>query len=336
MSAWAAKRRHHVDAVRWRNALAQRDAVRGKGVSLNICCHAPQKGNEMKYAVFTVGLPDLTPEQAVTTLRELGYDGVEWRVTDQSPANDGTPGFWAGNRCTWPFSSFIEDAPRIAAVTKQAGLDMPSVGTYVTCQDLDSVERAMQGTVRLGAPQLRVAVLKYDGSESYLKVRDRALAQYRGVAELARHYNVRALIELHHGTLIPSASAAASFVYNFDPRDVGVIHDAGNMVYEGYEQYRLGLEVLGPYLAHVHLKNANWQPIGTRRDGSTEWRAGWVPINKGIVDLEALFRALHGVRYDGWISFEDFSTEQPLRDRLRDNLMYIKRVVQSVAEAERR
>jgi sugar phosphate isomerase/epimerase len=257
---------------------------------------------------------------------------VEWRVTDQAAASDGTPGFWAGNRCTWPLSSLIEDAPRIAALAAQAGLDMPSVGTYVTCDDLAAVEHAMQGVAKLGAPQLRVNVPKYDGSESYLKARDRALAQYHEVAGLARQYQLRALIELHHGSLIPSASAAATFLRSFDPRYVGVIHDAGNMIYEGYEHYRLGLEVLGPYLAHVHLKNADWQPVGNRPDGSTEWRAGWAPLSKGVVDMTTLFRALRMVSYEGWLSFEDFSTEQPLGERLRDNLLYVQRVAQSVAE----
>ncbi len=287
----------------------------------------------MKYAVFTVGLPELTPEQAVIALREQGYDGVEWRVTDQPPASGDTPGFWAGNRCTWPLSSFFDDAPRIAALTAQAGLEMPSVGTYVPCEDLSTVERAMQGVARLGAPQLRVNVPKYDGSQSYLKARDRAQVCYREVEDLARQYNVRALIELHHGSLFPSASAAATFLHTFDPRYVGAIHDAGNMVHEGYEHYRLGLEVLGPYLAHVHLKNANWQPFGVRSDGSTGWRAEWAPLTKGMVDIAALFRALYTVGYDGWVSFEDFSTEQPLNDRLRDNLAYVKHAAERVAKA---
>lgn len=288
----------------------------------------------MKYAVFTVGLPELTPDQAVTTLRDLGYDGIEWRVTDQQPATAGVPGFWVGNRCTWPLSSFSEDAPRIAALTAEAKLDMPSVGTYVACDDLAAVERAMQGVVRLGAPQLRVNVPKYDNSASYLKQLDRAVMQYREVAELARQYNVRALIELHHGSLLPSASATAAFLAHFDPRYVGAIHDAGNMVHEGHEQYRLGLEVLGPYLAHVHLKNARWQSVGTRPDGSTAWAASWAPIASGVVDIKELFRALQIVGYDGWVSFEDFSTEQPLADRLRDNLAYVRRIADSVAEVE--
>lgn len=283
----------------------------------------------MQFAIFTVGLPDYTPEEAVNVLRELGYDGIEWRVTDQSPSVDGAPGFWAGNRCTWPLSSFVEDAPRIRALTEQAGLAMPSVGTYVTCEDLPAVERAMQGAADLGAPQLRVNVPRYDGSTSYLKLRDRSLGQYREVAELARRYGVRALIEMHHGSLTASASAATAFLTGFDPRYVGVIHDAGNMVYEGYEQYRLGLEVLGPYLGHVHLKNAVWQVVGARADGSAEWRATWAPIAKGIVDMASLLQALRAVGYDGWVSFEDFSTDQPLRERIRDNLAYVKQVLQS-------
>src|SRR5262245_56099018 len=287
----------------------------------------------MQFAIFTVGLPDYTPEEAVNVLHELGYDGIEWRVTDQGPSADGTPGFWAGNRCTWPLSSFVEDAPRIRALTEQAGLMMPSVGTYMTCKDLQAVERAMQATARLGAPQLRVNVPTYDGSTSYLQLRDRSLAQYREVAELAKQYGVRALIEMHHGSLTSSASAAAAFLAGFDPRYVGVIHDAGNMVYEGYEQYRLGLEALGPYLGHVHLKNTAWRVVGPRPDGSTEWRATWAPIVKGIVDMASLFQALRAVGYDGWVSFEDFSTEQPLRERLRDNLAYVKQVVQRVAGA---
>ena len=285
----------------------------------------------MRFAVFTVGLPEFTPEEAVAELREIGYDGVEWRVTDQQPSADGQPGFWAGNHCTLPLASFVEDAPRIRTLTEEAGLAMPVVGAYATCQDLPAVERVMQGAAALGASAVRVNVPKYDGSAPYLRLRDRALSEYREVAELAKQYGVRALVEIHHGNLTPSASAAAAFLGNFDPRYVGATHDAGNMVHEGYEQYRLGLEVLGPYLAHVHLKNARWEAVGTRPDGSTEWRASWAPITKGVVDMAALFRALRAVGYDGWVSFEDFSTEQPLRQRIRDNLAYIKQVAAGVA-----
>ena len=47
--------------------------------------------------------------------------------------------------------------------------------------------------------------------------------------------------------------------------------------------------------------------------------------------MAALFRGLRAVGYDGWVSFEDFSTEQPLRQRIRDNLAYIKQVAAGVS-----
>jgi sugar phosphate isomerase/epimerase len=289
----------------------------------------------MRFAVFTVSLPEFTPEEAVRELKDAGYDGVEWRVTDD-PLMSGSGrtvaghgpvvNFWSGNRCTLPLTTLIEDAPRVRAMTGAAGLAMPSVGTYVSCEELDQVDHAMQGVKALGAPALRVRVPNYDGVTPYMPLRDRALAQYREVEALARQHGLKAMIEMHMNNIVPSASACAAFVRHFDPRYVGIIHDCGNMVYEGYEQYRLGLEVLGPYLAHVHVKNAKWETVGARADGSAEWRATFAPIKTGIVDLRRLFDALVAVGYDGWVAFEDFSTEAPLSQRIRDNLGYIKAV----------
>jgi sugar phosphate isomerase/epimerase len=94
------------------------------------------------------------------------------------------------------------------------------------------------------------------------------------------------------------------------------------MVYEGYERYRMGLEVLGPYLAHVHLKSALWSRTGE------QWTPMFAPLRDGIVDVRALLDALGAVGYDDWISFEDFSTAQPQLDRTRDNLRYAREVVE--------
>ncbi len=37
----------------------------------------------MRFAVFTVGLPEFTPEEAVAELHEIGYDG--WSRSRTSP-----------------------------------------------------------------------------------------------------------------------------------------------------------------------------------------------------------------------------------------------------------
>ncbi len=285
----------------------------------------------MRYSVFTVSTPEWDPPTAVQKLAALGYDGVEWRVTDQQPSSDGKAGFWSGNLCTWPLRTLLDDAPRMRQLTREAGLEIACLGTYVTCTDLESVEIAMQGAVAAGASCLRVNVPGYDGKSSYRQLREAARDRYREVEAMARRFGVKALIELHMGNILPSASAAAWFLEGFDPDYVGVIHDAGNMVYEGFENYRLGMEALGPFLAHVHLKNARWDCLGLREDGSARWQPSFAALRDGVVDVEALFTALHCVGYNGWISFEDFSTDMPLGERVRDNLEYAQRVAARVA-----
>ena len=279
----------------------------------------------MKFAVFTVSTPTYSPEEAVVKLKEIGYDGIEWRVVDEAPYA-GPPDFWKGNRCTLPFSTLLDDAPRIRRLAVDAGLDVPAIATYVKCDDPDAADLAMRGALALGVSQLRIQVPGYSADQPFHSMWDTAREQYKTIATLAAKHGVRALIELHHRTICPSASSARLFLDGFDPAHVGVIHDAGNMVHEGFENYRLGLEILGPYLAHIHLKNARWFPRRYLPNRSVEWQADWAAVHKGIADVRALFRALHAVDYDGWVTLEDFSVERALDDRLAENLAYVKAV----------
>ena len=111
----------------------------------------------VRFAIFTVSLPEWTPDEAVAQLAALGYDGVEWRVTDQAP-HDGDPGFWWGNKCTWPLDTLLDDAPHIRGSSADAGLEIPNLGTYVSCFEPDAVARAMEGAAAIGAPSIRVQV----------------------------------------------------------------------------------------------------------------------------------------------------------------------------------
>ncbi|HEV2072750.1 MAG TPA: sugar phosphate isomerase/epimerase family protein [Thermomicrobiales bacterium] len=279
----------------------------------------------MKYAVFTVSTPSMTPEEVAPKLKEYGYDGIEWRVVDEKPNPPGM-GFWHGNKSTIAFTGLEDSVPRIRHLAEENGLEMPALGTYVRASAPADVEAAMRGAVALGVKRLRVNVARYDSSEPFMPVWNRDREDYTRVAELAQKHGVQAQIEIHHGSVCPSASAARLYVEGMDPEHVGVIHDAGNMVYEGFENYRMGLEMLGPYLAHVHVKNARWFPRKYRDDRSVIWTCDAAPLHRGIAEIRDLFRALKAVGYDGWISVEDFSTERPLDDRLKENLSFLKAV----------
>jgi sugar phosphate isomerase/epimerase len=298
----------------------------------------------MKFAVFTASTPEWTPQEAAATLAAQGWDGVEWRITDQKESE--TPGFWAGNRATWPFAGLEGRLDEIAALTRGAGLEFPALGGYARCDDHDGVERMLAATAALGAGKVRVTTLPLGTVEmggapsgrSYPDLFAETREHFHWVAERAAHHGVTALVELHRGTVVASASASLRLLDGIDPRHVAVIHDVGNLISEGQEDTLSAFQMLGDRLAHVHVKNTRWASRPSSESGVFEGTVDWAPqpapLRAGQADLVAYFRALQAVGYDGWITVEDFSTERPLRERTADNLRYLHAVADRVG-AER-
>jgi sugar phosphate isomerase/epimerase len=276
----------------------------------------------MRFAVFTASTPEWTPEEAARTLAAQGWEGIEWRITDQEDAE--TPGFWAGNRATWPLTGLEDALPEIARITSEAGLDYSGLGGYVPASDHENVERMLAATAALGARRVRVTMPKLP-VDDYRAAFAATRADLEWATGRAAAHDVQLLVELHHRTIVSSASAALRLIDGFDPARIGVIHDLGNLIYEGHEDFQAAFQLLGEYLAHVHVKNVAWRPTGeTGPGGRTVWQPGWATLREGQGDIDALFRELALVKYDGWVTLEDFSTALPLAERTADNLAYVR------------
>jgi sugar phosphate isomerase/epimerase len=268
---------------------------------------------EVKLSVFTVSVPDLTPRELGAAAMAAGIEGIEWRFKGiPMDALQETPSFWRNNYCSIDPERWEEEIPECMDVASTYQLQSVALVPYLNHQDIQSTEQAFQAASRLGASLIRVGVPNYDRSISYGNLYNSAIRYISQVQEYAQHYHVKAVIETHHGTIAPSASLAYRLVQSFDPTHVGVLYDPGNMVYEGFENYRMDLELLGPYLAHVHIKNAIWAPKNHNqkdlfRLGESEWEGVWASIDKGIVPWLEVMRDLHSVGYDGYVGIEDFS-----------------------------
>lgn len=280
----------------------------------------------MKYSVFTASTPTKTLEELAPQLHELGYQGWELRVVDEPPGAKGMD-FWHGNKATVPATDFAKQVDRIRKLQEENKLELVNLGTYArTSEDWSLIEQAVANAVAIGAPSLRINLPTYEGEEAFQPLWDKAREDFKRVQDLVARHDLRALIETHHGTICPSASATRRFVEGMDPKYVGVIHDIGNMIIEGYEHPRMGLEVLGEYLALVHVKNATLYPSRAREDRSMEWSYKFWPMHQGRGDLQVWAKALLDVGYDGWISFEDFNTQQKIDERLKFGIEYISGV----------
>ncbi|WP_438445165.1 sugar phosphate isomerase/epimerase family protein [Gorillibacterium sp. sgz5001074] len=281
----------------------------------------------MKLSVFTVVTPDLTPEELVAEAQAAGLDGIEWRYKEvPEDAKTEVPSFWRNNRCSIDPRSTDEELERFRRITAEHGLELLTVTPYLNVDEMEATEQVFRAAQKVGARMIRVGVPGYNKTVPYPVLYEKAVAYLRAVEPMARKYGVKGLVETHHHTIAPSASAAYRLVSHCDPEHIGVLFDPGNMVHEGFENFRMGLELLGPYLAHVHIKNTGWVKQG-RGDGSVSWSSDWFPLSEGVVDYRSFLEDLKAVGYDGYLGIEDFSRQYGSRELLHAFAKHLRELV---------
>jgi sugar phosphate isomerase/epimerase len=102
------------------------------------------------------------------------------------------------------------------------------------------------------------------GAAPYPELFAHARSCFADIAPRAAGHGVKVLVELHRQTVVASSSAALRLLEGVDPAAVGVIHDLGfgNLVIEGGEDVRAGLEMLGP----------TWRTCTSRTARGDRWR----------------------------------------------------------------
>jgi sugar phosphate isomerase/epimerase len=240
----------------------------------------------MKHSAFTVLLPDRGLDEVFRLLSRLGYDGVELRVEeDYHVAPD----------------QILSRASDLSVLMSRTGLQIPVLGTYLSVADLGRLLPVFEGADRLGATGVRVSLgSPLNGGRSYWDVLAEAQRAVEALVAAIAPFRAKALFEIHFRTAISSPSLAHLLLKPFDPARVGVIWDPANMIVEGREDWTLGLDVIGDYLGHVHVKNTAWC-----RDGRWAWR--WEELDAGIVDWEEMIRILSAHGYSGYLSNENLS-----------------------------
>lgn len=284
----------------------------------------------MKLSLFTGNCPEWTPAEVAQHAAAQGWDGLEWRIADQPESP--TPGFWAGNRATFPLTGLEGHVIDIAGLAKEAGLSLSGLAPYVPFADHQNAERVLRVAAQTGARRVRFTSPKPNDDVPFETLWTKARADLELLQEIARPLGAQVVIQIHHGNIVSTSSSARRLVDGFDPEVVAVMHDLGNTTIEGREgllSLKMGLEILGPYLAHVHIKNAIWQHIGDDAEGVAQWKWTWAALRKGMGDVKAYFRALKAVGYDGWVTLEEFTTELPLADRLADDLAFLREASES-------
>jgi sugar phosphate isomerase/epimerase len=287
----------------------------------------------MKFGVFTVSTPEFSLKDTIELLKRLGYDGVEWRVQSIPKGNSSKVPFelryWGDNKSTIDIEKVEEIVPEVKKMCDAVGLEIFGLTTYLKPYQFDVIERVLRAAknndirfVRVFPPEYPDKVSKKTQPQLWKETYD----DIRKLEVMAKQYGVKIVFEIHHDNLMASPSAAYSLINGCDPDYIGLIFDPGNMVFEGFENYQRSFELLGPYVAHVHVKNAILIPEGRDSMNALKFKRDWASLKNGSADLAHLFEVLKTMGYDGTVSVEDFSNDVSTEEKLADNIKYIKQL----------
>ena len=248
----------------------------------------------MKYSVFSGVLPELQAEEVCARLARHGYDGVEWRVNGEYH---------------WRAASIDRDAPQIGALCAAHGLAVAGLTTYVRPDEEAAVRRLIEACQILGCPRFRIFSALYEPAVGYFPLRDQTRRQLERLARMLEGSGVKALLEIHYGTIFSSPALAWELLRGLNPAAIGIVLDPANLVIEGAMDLRMALDMIGPFVDLVHVKNIRWE-----RTAQGQWRWRFDELEDGMCDWAAVMPALLAAGYDGWLSFENL-WRVPVRHR---------------------
>jgi len=275
-------------------------------------------------------LPQYDMEETAALLSSLGYDGAEWRVRRIPEGARGQPFTpWGNVKNDYTPEMFAENPEKLVDVSKRFKIAIAGIASNAPATNLKDVELLARGAAGSKAPFIRiVAPRNYDRTANYNELFSEATEAFSKALDVTRSYGVRILIEMHVGTIFVSSGLAHRFVSQFEPSEIGVIYDLANIIQEGYENPRMALELLGPYVGHVHLGGSAPKPGPRQADGTIRWHWEGTPLAEGLLDVKQAIQDLKAVGYDKFISVEDFR-DLPAEKKLKEELTFLRSAIDS-------
>ncbi|MDE2888377.1 MAG: sugar phosphate isomerase/epimerase [Gemmatimonadota bacterium] len=285
----------------------------------------------MKLSCTSVMLPRWDLDRTFDKLAEHGYDGIELRCRYNPDDATEEPSFWGRHLSDVSPDNVIQKADAIRAAERRTGIRVIALAPNVTLEESEIVEKLFRGAAALNPdnpPMIRIGAPRHDRAKPYWPQFLEARAGFANLVETAREYDVKILYEIHVGTVAVTCSRAIELLRDLDPDRIGAIYDIPNMLRVGLEDTKMGMELLGPYLAHCHIGNG--KPVVTGRDdtGAQVWEWDFADIREGIADVGQIVRDFKAVGYSGYLSLEDFGPGDD-DTKLGEQGNYIRRLLEA-------
>jgi sugar phosphate isomerase/epimerase len=277
----------------------------------------------MQYVLFTDNLADLSIEEVCRRVKAAGFDGLDLTLR---PGGHVKP------------ERAEAGMAQARAIADDQGVTIPMVSTSVTSVEDPHAEAVFAAAAHYGARLIKLGYWRYEPFGTLARQLDETREKLQGLVELGRRYHVKPCLHAHSGRILTGAGPLLYLLLkDFKPGDVGAYVDPMHMTVEGGNAgWEMGLDLLGPWVALVGIKNFRW--IATERDsrGQQRYQTQYTPLADGQAPLPEFMDYLKQLRYDGVVSlhseykggssFRRLTTDQLLVQSAED-LRYLKSLV---------
>ena len=285
----------------------------------------------MKLSLTSVMLPRWDLETTFTKLAEHGYEGIELRCRFNPDDPNAEPANWGRHLTDVSPDNILDKAAEIRELSQKTGVRVAALAPNFTYDQTDIIEKIFAGAKAIDAnnpPLIRIGAQRHDRTKPYINQFLAARAGFANLVDIARDHGVKVIYEIHVGTIAVSAARTIELLRDFDPNHIGAIWDVPNMIRVGLEDSKMGLELLGPYLAHCHIGNAT--PEATERDdnGQMQWKWNFSDLREGVANIPQIIQDLKDVNYSGYISLEEFGPGDD-ETKISEQGAYLQKLINS-------
>lgn len=212
----------------------------------------------MSVGICSISFRNLSVEELIAKCVECGIESIEWGGDVHVPPVD------------------LLNAKRVGELSKKAGLNVPSYGSYYRLDggDFESVSKAAEA---LGASVIRVWAGSKDSEEFTAEEYEKLLAEVRRCADIAAARGQKVCFEYHMCTYCNHAHSAKKLIEDSGKANIGTYWQPMYWYFgktdDAFSDNIASIKQLLPYIENVHVYNWVNRERLTLDGALDEWRA---------------------------------------------------------------
>lgn len=247
----------------------------------------------MNVGLCTISAKAKGVEEVIDLAGDVGYDGVE----------------------VWGKDHVADTEPeRIARAAADAGLEVPTYGSYLRCGSeafSESLEAELAVAEDLGADTIRVWAGCQEYGDHDADHWEAVVADLERATEAATDRGLSVTVEKHANTVTNNLEGSRRLIEAVDHEGCGLNYQPGFSI--PADELEREAEALEPLSNQLHL-----QATRERTDGDRG------PLSEAYYDLDAILRPFRQGGFEGYANVEFVTGDRPYRDAIAADLETVR------------